>query len=101
MADRVSDNLAMLMRVVDRLAPLQDFAVVKIGFRVPSLKKRIRARTSWKRALRHRAGLKAPRGWGLGDESKEGGLQPGLPADDTRVPGGAADGWPLLACSHR
>jgi hypothetical protein len=38
--------------------------VVKIGFRVPSLKKRIRARTSWKRALRHRAGLKAPRGWG-------------------------------------
>ncbi len=38
--------------------------MVKIGFRVPSLKKRIRARTSWKRALRHRAGLKAPRGWG-------------------------------------
>ena len=38
--------------------------MVKIGFRIPSLKKRIRARTSWKRALRHRAGLKAPRGYG-------------------------------------
>lgn len=39
-------------------------ATVKLGFRMPSLKKRIAARTSWKRALRHRAGLKAPRGMG-------------------------------------
>ena len=38
------------------LAGWSSFAVVKIGFRVPSLKKRIRARTSWKRALRPRAG---------------------------------------------
>jgi hypothetical protein len=37
---------------------------VKIGIRRPSLKKRIAARTSVKRAIRHRAGLKAPRGWG-------------------------------------
>ncbi len=37
---------------------------MKIGFRRPSLKKRIAARTSVKRAIRHRAGLKAPRGWG-------------------------------------
>jgi hypothetical protein len=38
--------------------------VVKIGFRIPSLTKRISARTSVKRAVRHRAGLKVPRGWG-------------------------------------
>ena len=38
--------------------------MVRFGFRVPSLKKRISARTSLKRAIRHRAGLKAPRGWG-------------------------------------
>jgi len=38
--------------------------MVKIGFRIPSLKKRISARTSVKRAVRHRIGLKAPRGWG-------------------------------------
>ncbi len=35
------------------------------GFlRMPSLKKRIAARTSWKRYVRHNLGLKAPRGWG-------------------------------------
>jgi hypothetical protein len=33
-------------------------------FRKPSIKKRIAARTSWKRVVRHRLGLKAPRGWG-------------------------------------
>jgi hypothetical protein len=33
-------------------------------FRKPSLKKRIAARTSWKRYARHSLGLKAPRGWG-------------------------------------
>jgi hypothetical protein len=37
---------------------------MKFGFRRPSLKKRIAARTSVKRAIRHRLGLKAPRGWG-------------------------------------
>lgn len=37
---------------------------MKFGFRKPSLKKRIAARTSVKRAIRHRLGLKAPRGWG-------------------------------------
>jgi hypothetical protein len=37
---------------------------MKFGFRVPSLSRRISARTSWKRAVRHRLGLKAPRGWG-------------------------------------
>jgi hypothetical protein len=38
--------------------------VVRIGFRIPSLKKRLSARTSVRRAVRHRLGLKAPRGWG-------------------------------------
>jgi hypothetical protein len=37
---------------------------MKFGFRKPSLKKRIAARTSAKRAVRHRLGMKAPRGWG-------------------------------------
>jgi hypothetical protein len=37
---------------------------MKFGFRVPSLRKRIAARTSWKRVVRHSLGLKAPRGWG-------------------------------------
>jgi hypothetical protein len=34
------------------------------GIRTPSLRKRIAARTSIKRVLRHSLGLKAPRGWG-------------------------------------
>jgi len=37
---------------------------VKIGIRKPSIKKRIAARTSVKRVVRHNLGLKAPRGWG-------------------------------------
>lgn len=32
--------------------------------RVPSIRKRIAARTSWKRVARNSLGLKAPRGWG-------------------------------------
>lgn len=37
---------------------------MRFGLRVPSLRKRIAARTSWKRAVRNSLGLKAPRGWG-------------------------------------
>lgn len=37
---------------------------MKFGLRIPSLKKRVAARTSVKRLLRHNLGLKAPRGWG-------------------------------------
>jgi hypothetical protein len=37
---------------------------MKIGIRIPSLTKRIAARTSWKRVMRNNLGLKAPRGWG-------------------------------------
>jgi hypothetical protein len=37
---------------------------MKIGFRIPSLTKRIAARTSVKRVIRHNLGLKATRGWG-------------------------------------
>ena len=37
---------------------------MKVGFRIPSLKKRIAARTSWKRYARQSLGLKAPRGYG-------------------------------------
>ena len=38
--------------------------MVRFGFRVPILKKRISARTSLKRYVRNSLGLKAPRGWG-------------------------------------
>ena len=37
---------------------------MKVGFRMPSLRKRIAARTSWRRYVRHSMGFKAPRGWG-------------------------------------
>jgi len=37
---------------------------MRFRFRKPSIKKRIAARTSVKRAVRHRLGFKAPRGWG-------------------------------------
>ena len=37
---------------------------MKFGIRKPSIKKRIAARTSPKRFVRHNLGLKAPRGWG-------------------------------------
>ncbi|WZL72036.1 hypothetical protein QBE52_13100 [Clostridiaceae bacterium 35-E11] len=37
---------------------------MKFGIRTPSLKKRISARTSLKRQIVHRAGLKMPRGYG-------------------------------------
>lgn len=37
---------------------------MKFGTRMPSLTKRIAARTSWKRYVRHGLGVKAPRGMG-------------------------------------
>lgn len=37
---------------------------MKFGFRKPSFKKRIAARISLKRYVRHNLGLKAPKGWG-------------------------------------
>ncbi len=37
---------------------------VKFGIRTPSLKKRISARTSIKRQIIHRAGIKMPKGYG-------------------------------------
>ena len=37
---------------------------MKFGFRIPSLTKRIAARTSVKRIVRHNLGFKAPRGLG-------------------------------------
>lgn len=37
---------------------------MRFGFRVPSLRKRIAARTSLRRYVRHSLGFKAPRGWG-------------------------------------
>jgi hypothetical protein len=39
-------------------------SAAQIGFRIPSLTKRIAARTSLQRVIRHSLGLKAPRGFG-------------------------------------
>ncbi len=44
---------------------------MKFGFRTPSLTKRIAARTSWRRAVRHNLGFKAPRGYGWLTNPKE------------------------------
>lgn len=38
---------------------------MKFGLRIPSLKRRLSARTSIKRVLRHNLKLKAPRGLGI------------------------------------
>ena len=38
--------------------------MVRLGLRVPSLRKRLAARTSLKRYVQHSLGFKAPRGWG-------------------------------------
>ena len=37
---------------------------MKFGFRIPSINKRIAARTSVKRIVQNKLGLKAPRGYG-------------------------------------
>jgi len=37
---------------------------MKFGFRTPSLKKSLSARTSLRRIIRHNLGVKAPRGFG-------------------------------------
>jgi hypothetical protein len=43
---------------------------MKFGFRTPSIKKRIAARMSIKRVIRHRLGFKAPRGYGWSTNPK-------------------------------
>jgi len=44
---------------------------MKFGIRTPSLKRRISARTSVKRQIVHRAGLKMPRGYGWARNPKK------------------------------
>lgn len=44
---------------------------MKIGIRKPSLKKRISAKTSVKRQVVHRVGVKVPRGTGLARNPKK------------------------------
>lgn len=44
---------------------------MKLGLRIPSIQKRIAARTSLKRVVRHSLGLKAPRGWGWFTNTKK------------------------------
>jgi hypothetical protein len=44
---------------------------MKFGFRKPSLKKRIAARTSIKRQVVQRTGFKMPRGWGWARNPKK------------------------------
>ena len=44
---------------------------MKFGFRIPSISKRIAARTSVKRIVRHNLGVKAPRGGGWVTDPKK------------------------------
>ena len=44
---------------------LEGVNMLKIGFRKPGIKRRIRARTSVKRQVVHRGGIKMPRGYGI------------------------------------
>ena len=44
---------------------------MKFGIRIPSLKKRISPRTSIKRQIVHRAGLKMPKGYGWVRKTKK------------------------------
>ena len=44
---------------------------MKFGFRIPSLSKRIAARTSVKRIVRHNLGVKAPQGGGWVTDPKK------------------------------
>jgi hypothetical protein len=44
---------------------------MKFGFRIPSLTKRIAARTSLKRVIRHNLGFKAPKGFGWFTDPKK------------------------------
>ena len=44
---------------------------MKFGFRIPSLSKRIAARTSVKRLVRHNLGVKAPQGGGWVTDPKK------------------------------
>lgn len=46
------------------LSSIRGGLAMRFGFRRPSIRKRIAARTSAKRFIRHSLGLKAPRGWG-------------------------------------
>lgn len=45
--------------------------IMKFGIRTPSLKKRIAARTSVKRMIRHNLGVKAPKGLGWVTDPKK------------------------------
>ena len=53
----------MLINVIIRVTK-RGGRTVKFGPRKPSLKRRVRSRTSLKRQVVHRAGLKMPRGYG-------------------------------------
>jgi hypothetical protein len=44
---------------------------MKFGFRIPSLTKRIAARTSIKRIIRHNLGFKVPKGLGIVTDPKK------------------------------
>lgn len=58
----VPGRSALGLKFVD--VTLNKSRMVRFGFRVPSLRKRIAARTSLKRYVRSSLGFRAPRGWG-------------------------------------
>jgi len=58
---------------------------MKFGFRIPSLTKRIAARTSLKLVIRHNLGFKAPKGFGWFTNPKKSSLQQSLQQNITRL----------------
>ncbi len=62
---QVPTPLAACIVTVRHIFPVAvSLDAMKFGIRTPSLRKRIAARTSVRRYIRHSLGFKAPRGWG-------------------------------------
>ena len=69
---------------------------MKFGFRTPSLKRRIAARTSLKRMVRHKLGMKMPRGLGMVSNPKRAMYNKIYHRTTIPAERAAQKGWPLL-----
>ncbi len=69
---------------------------MKFGFRTPSLKRRIAARTSLKRMVRHKLGIKMPRGLGMVSNPKRAMYNKIYHRTTIPAERAAQKGWPLL-----
>ena len=69
---------------------------MKFGIRTPSLKRRIAARTSLKRMVRHKLGMKMPRGLGMVSNPKRAMYNKIYHRTTIPAERAAQKGWPLL-----